>query len=84
MAFANTTGGASALPSFDAPAWLAALVAIGGGVVIVAGDRLIVSRLATIDRAAHSRLNFLRGQMLRQRGGNALLGALTFRPNVEG
>lgn len=83
MAFANITGSAEALPSFDAPAWLADW-SDNGGVVIVAGDRLIVSRLATIDRAAHSRLNFLRGQMLRQRGGNALLGALTVRPNVEG
>lgn len=31
MTLANTTGSAAALPTFDAPAWLASFVAIGGG-----------------------------------------------------
>ncbi len=83
MAFADTTGGASALPSFDAPAWLADWTD-NGGVLIVAGDRLIVSRLACVDRQAYARLNYLRGQMLRQHGGNALLGALAITLNMEG
>ncbi len=40
MAFANTNGGASALPSFDAPAWLASLVAIGGGYALASDRKL--------------------------------------------
>ncbi len=83
MALATTTGGAAALPTFDAPAWLADW-SDNGGVAIVAGNRLVLSRLRCIDRQAHARLDFLRRQMLRQHGGNALLGALAVCPNVEG
>lgn len=83
MAVLHITGGAAALPSFDAPAWLADW-SDNGGVAIVAGDRLVRSRLRCIDRQANARLDFLRGQMLRQHGGDALLGALIVCPNVEG
>ncbi|KQM64692.1 MULTISPECIES: hypothetical protein [unclassified Sphingomonas] len=40
MATAAITGGASALPTFDAPAWLASLVAIGGGYALASGRKL--------------------------------------------
>ena len=83
MAYLHFTGGAAVPPAFDAPAWLADW-SDNGGVAIVAGDRLVLSRLRCIDRQAHARLDFLRGQMLRQHGGNALLGALAVCPNVEG
>ncbi len=40
MAYLHTTGGASALPTFDAPAWLASLVAIGGGYALASDRKL--------------------------------------------
>jgi hypothetical protein len=40
MATAAHTGGATASPTFDAPAWLAALVAIGGGYALASGRKL--------------------------------------------
>ncbi len=40
MAFATNNGGAAASPTFDPSAWLAALVAIGGGYALASGRKL--------------------------------------------
>lgn len=40
MAVLHATGSAAALPSFDAPAWLASLVAIGGGYALASDRKL--------------------------------------------
>lgn len=40
MAVLHDTGGAAALPSFDAPAWLASFVAIGGGYALASERKL--------------------------------------------
>lgn len=40
MILANTNGGASALHAFDAPAWLASFVAIGGGYALASERKL--------------------------------------------
>lgn len=40
MTLANTNGGASALPTFDAPTWLASFVAIGGGYALASERKL--------------------------------------------
>jgi hypothetical protein len=62
-------------PIPDARAWLAAW-ADHGGIAMLLGPRLYVSRLAGLDRGATQRLNELRGWIMRPGAGEALAGVL--------
>ena len=77
MATLINPGAASAVP-FDASAWLAAW-SDHGGVVMLAGDHLYVSRLHGIDRAAARTLDSLRVHVQRPGAGEALAGLLRRR-----
>ena len=66
---------ASAPRALDARAWLAAW-ADHGGIAILAGDRLYVSRRAGLDRSAAQRLDQLRCWIFRPGARDALAGLL--------
>ena len=73
--------GASA-PTFDAAAWFAAW-SDHGGVAILTGERLFVSRIAPLDCTASQRLDALRGQIMRPEAANALAGLLRSNAGEE-
>ena len=70
-----TQGAAQAVPTFDAARWFADW-SDNGGVVIVTGERLFVSRIAAIDCRAAQRLDALRGQIMHPEAAQALAGLL--------
>jgi hypothetical protein len=70
-----TQGAAQAVPTFDAARWFADW-SDNGGVVIVTGERLFVSRIAAIDCRAAQRLDALRGQIMHPEAAQALAGHL--------
>ena len=72
----GNTGAASAAPTIDARAWLAAW-ADHGGIAMLLGNRLYVSRMPGLDRGATDALDRLRGWIHQPGAGNALAGVLT-------
>lgn len=74
MATQINSGAAQAVP-FDAARWFADW-SDNGGVAIVTGERLFVSRLAAIDCRAVQRLDALRGQIMHPEAAQALVGHL--------
>ncbi len=78
---ANPAGFAPSVAPFDAAAWLAAW-SDHGGIAMLVGDRLWVSRLATIDKGAATALDTLRGHLHRPGAPDALAGLL--RANAGG
>lgn len=82
MASIFRMGGASASPEFDAAAWFANWSA-AGGIALVANDGLVLSRTPAISAIAHRRLDFLRGEILRLNGSEAVKAMLLARREVE-
>lgn len=68
-------GAASAAPTFNAAQWFAAW-ADHGGIAMLVGDRLYVSRLQGLDTGATEALDRLRALIHRPGAGNALAGLL--------
>lgn len=67
--------------AFDPAIWLAAW-SDHGGIAMLVGDRLWVSRLSAIDRGAATALDTLRGHLHRPGAPDALAGLL--RANAGG
>jgi hypothetical protein len=78
---ANPLGFPPPVAPFDAAAWLAAW-SDHGGIAMLVGDRLWVSRLTAIDRSAATALDTLRGHLHRPGAPDALAGLL--RANAGG
>lgn len=74
-------GAAPAAATFDPAIWLAAW-SDHGGIAMLVGDKLCVSRLAAIDRAGVMALDTLRGHLHRPGAPEALAGLL--RANAGG
>ncbi|WP_422057967.1 hypothetical protein [Sphingomonas sp.] len=75
MAHVNDNTGAAQAAPFDAARWFADW-SDNGGVVIVTGERLFVSRIAAIDCRAAQRLDTLRAQIMHPEAAQALAGLL--------
>jgi hypothetical protein len=61
--------------TFDAPKWFAAW-SDNGGIAMLVGDRLYVSRLSGIDATASRQLDSLRASIHHAGAGEALAGLL--------
>lgn len=72
----TNTGAARAAPTLDARAWLAAW-ADHGGIALLAGNRLYVSRMPGLDQGAAQRLNALKGWLWHPGAAKALAGVLS-------
>ena len=77
------TGAASAAPTLDARAWLAAW-ADHGGIAMLLGNRLFVSRMPGLDRSATQSLDRLRHWIMQPGAGEALAGVLAGLASLYG
>jgi hypothetical protein len=72
----TNTGAAQAVPTTDARAWLAAW-ADHGGIALLAGNRLYVSRMPGLDQCAAQSLDRLKRWLWSPGAADALAGVLS-------
>ena len=79
----NTSRDVHHTHTFDAPAWFAAW-SDNGGIAMLIGDRLFVSRLACLDTSAARQLDRLRPSVHTPGAGEALAGLLRANSGMNG